>query len=117
MKQTFAQTGFRHQDLRVYQHSLLFSRWVNETAGGLPRGYGDLKNQLVRASNSIALNIAEGSQQHSRAMGRKYYRIAIASAAECSAALDLLTAAGIAATDEGQQLLGSIGKMLNRLAA
>jgi len=48
-----------------------------------------LKTQLLRASSSIALNLAEGS---SRPVGKdrlRFYRIALGSLRECQAVLDL----------------------------
>ena len=48
-----------------------------------------LKNQLLRASSSVALNLREGSANRSPKMRQKYYRIAFASAKECQAIFDL----------------------------
>ena len=47
--------------------------------------------QLIRATQSISLNIAEGAGEHSPADKARFYRIARRSAYECEAALDLLS--------------------------
>ena len=70
----------------------------------------------MRAAESIVLNIAEGAQQESLKMAKKHYRIALASAAECSAALDLLSAYWKASFEEGHCLINRIGAMLRKLA-
>lgn len=49
-----------------------------------------MKDQIRRASSSIALNIAEGSVKWGKKDKIKFYRTAQASAGECIAALDLL---------------------------
>ena len=49
-----------------------------------------LVTQLLRASSSVCLNIAEGAGEYSRAEKVRFYRIARRSAWECSAAVDLL---------------------------
>jgi four helix bundle protein len=51
-----------------------------------------LKEQLQRASSSVALNLAEGSAKPSPKERARYYRIALGSFRECSAILELLEA-------------------------
>ncbi|MCB9795456.1 MAG: four helix bundle protein [Alphaproteobacteria bacterium] len=54
-----------------------------------PRGEAELRNQALRASSSVVLNISEGcSRQDGTRLN--HFRIASGSAAEVSAALDLL---------------------------
>ncbi len=52
-----------------------------------------LKDQLLRSSSSVALNIAEGSAKLSAADQRRYYSIALGSLRESQAGLDLLGSA------------------------
>lgn len=54
-----------------------------------------LRDQLLRASSSVVLNIAEGFGSSSRGVKRRHYEIARGSAVECIAVLDLATALGI----------------------
>ena len=77
-----------------------------------PRGFASLKDQALRAAQSVVMNIAEGRGRGGDA-GRNHYRIALGSAAETCAALDLL---GSAAGAEQQQKLRRVGAMLRRLA-
>ncbi len=48
-----------------------------------------LKEQLKRASSSIALNLAEGSARYTQADKRKFYNIAFSSLRECQAIIEL----------------------------
>jgi four helix bundle protein len=55
-----------------------------------------LRDQLLRASSSVVLNIAEGFGSSSRGVKRRHYEIARGSAVECIAVLDLASALGLA---------------------
>ncbi|MCM2322459.1 MAG: four helix bundle protein [Oligoflexia bacterium] len=48
-----------------------------------------LKNQLLRASSSVALNLAEGSGKPTLREQHRFYSIAMGSLRECQAALEL----------------------------
>lgn len=48
-----------------------------------------LKDQLLRASSSVALNIAEGSGKFSPKDQRRFYSISFGSLRECQAILEL----------------------------
>ncbi len=48
-----------------------------------------LKDQILRASSSVALNLAEGSSRQTFRDKQKFYNIALSSLRECQAALDL----------------------------
>jgi four helix bundle protein len=47
------------------------------------------QDQLLRASSSVALNLAEGSAKRTELEQRRYYNIALASLRECEAILEL----------------------------
>ena len=49
-----------------------------------------LRDQMLRAAESVVLNIAEGAGRVSPADKRRFYAIAAGSAMECGACLDLL---------------------------
>ncbi len=102
--------SFDHERLDVYRLSVDVARAV--AAARFPRGEADLRDQAVRASRSVVLNLAEGRARGGRA-AKNHYRIALGSAAEVCAALDLATVEDAAAL-QGQ--LRRVGAMLSRLA-
>jgi four helix bundle protein len=76
---------------------------------------GDVRDQLDRASTSIALNIAEGNGQFSPKDRCKFFDTARASALECAAALDILVAKRKVTPDRilpGKERLQGIVRML-----
>ncbi len=87
---------FDFEKLDVYQVALDFVASADDVAQELPRGRRYLKDQLLRAANSIAANIAEGVGEYSPAEKVPFYRIARRSAVEfgshllVSARLDLI---------------------------
>lgn len=83
---------FDHEGLHVYQIALEFVEWVNEVLPGARRLHPHLRDQLLRASTSIVLNIAEGAGEFSRREKARFYRIARRSATESAAMLDILQA-------------------------
>ena len=48
-----------------------------------------LQDQLLRASSSVALNIAEGSAKRTEPEQRRFYKIALASLRECEAIVEI----------------------------
>ncbi len=109
-------TGFLHETLDVYQASLQFCTWVHSNKRKFPSGTTNIAQQLTRASQSIPLNLAEGRGQQSLKMAKKHYRIALGSAAECSACIDLLEVFGARQVGEARGLIGRIGAMCAGLA-
>jgi four helix bundle protein len=73
-----------------------------------------LKDQLLRASSSVVLNIAEGFGSSSRGVKRRHYEIARGSAVECIAVLDLASALGV--TDESAAGLTTARTLFARIA-
>lgn len=80
---------FDHERLDVYQTAVEWVSLVQDVADALPRGSGNLADQLQRAASSITLNIAEGAGEFSGAEKARFYRIAKRSATECAAILDV----------------------------
>ncbi len=101
---------FDHERLDVYRLAVDVARRV--AAARFPRGQADLRDQAVRASRSVVLNIAEGSARGGGA-AKNHYRIALGSAAEVCAALDLATVPDATLL---QARLRRIGAMLARMA-
>jgi four helix bundle protein len=78
----------------------------------------NLRDQLDRASVSVALNIAEGAGRRTAAEQAHFFNVARASANECAAILDIVSARGFladAAARHGRGLLVRVVQMLTRL--
>ena len=70
--------------LHSYQLAVQFYRQAKEV--NLP---AHLRNQLLRAASSVALNLAEGSGKRTVKDRLKYYTIALGSVRECESVMDL----------------------------
>ncbi|HCF93514.1 MAG TPA: four helix bundle protein [Verrucomicrobia bacterium] len=107
-----------HEKLDVYRVALNFAAWaytVCRTLKGLDR---PTRDQLVRASQSIALNIAEGCGKIPAAERGRFLQIACGSARECGAILDILERCGTLDSEAvctGKDLLVRIVAMLTRM--
>lgn len=109
---------FDHEKLTVYQVSLDFVLLAHEVSDGLAAGRACLGDQLRRAAVSIALNIAEGAGEFSKKEKARFYRMALRSATECAAVLDVarvIEASEVKRLDEGREMLLRIVAMLVRL--
>jgi four helix bundle protein len=62
----------------------------------VPRGHATLRDQLDRAATSVVLNTAEGFGRWQPREKKHFYEIALASAVESQAAIDILIARGLA---------------------
>ena len=76
-----------HERLDCYRLALELARWAASAA--IPPQRKHLRDQLVRAADSVVLNIAEGTGLTSDAR-RNHYRIALGSTCEVAAIIDLL---------------------------
>ena len=82
---------FDHERLKVYQEALRFIVWASPLIDDLPAKLS-ARDQLDRASTSIALNLAEGNGKRSYPDRCRYFDIARGSTVECAACLDVLIA-------------------------
>lgn len=108
------QTQFDHEKLDVYQKAIAFVSYADDILESLPRSLA-AHGQLVRASTSIPLNIAEGNGKHTPADRCRYFDIARGSALESAACLDVLVAkkrVEESAAIRGKKFLLSIVSML-----
>lgn len=109
---------FGHEKLHVYQVSLQYVRFVYGIVDRLKGFHRHARNQLLRASQSISLNIAEGNGKSGTADRRRFFEIARGSALECAAIQDVLQigqAISLEENDEGKELLVRIVSMLTKL--
>ena len=81
---------FGHEQLDVYRVSLEYTAWAYQIAQDLKGSDRYARDQLLRASQSIPQNIAEGNGKGTGADRRRYFEIARGSALECAAIQDSL---------------------------
>ncbi len=109
---------FDHEKLDVYQKAIEFVAWVYKIAFKLKGQNRFARDQLLRASQSIPQNIAEGNAKCSTGDRRLFFYIARGSAMECASILDILLI-GKAIDDselqEGKKLLSRIVSMLTKM--
>src|SRR5438105_4508043 len=84
-------TWFDHERLDVYREAVAFVAWLSGLLETTVR-VGDVKDQLDRASTSIALNIAEGNGKYALKDRCRFFDTAHGSSLECAAGLDVLVA-------------------------
>jgi four helix bundle protein len=109
---------FGHEQLDVYQISIRYVTWAYETAKRLRGIDRHARDQLLRASQSIPLNIAEGNGKGTNADRRRFFEIARGSALECGAIQDCLKACNVltaAENTQGKTMLIRIVSMLTKL--
>jgi four helix bundle protein len=109
---------FGHEKLDVYQAAIEYVTNVYNLAGRLQGHHRHARDQLLRASQSIPLNIAEGNGKSGSADRRRYFEIARGSALECAAIQDVLQAGSAITAKENKQskeLLNRIVAMLTKL--
>jgi four helix bundle protein len=79
-----------HEQLDVYRLSLVYIDWVYGKVARLHGIHRPARDQWIRASQSIPLNIAEGNGKASNSDRRRYFEIARGSVLECAAIQDVL---------------------------
>ncbi|MDF1564573.1 MAG: four helix bundle protein [Deltaproteobacteria bacterium] len=105
-----------HKRYQAFKLAVELACQINEAKVG--GGQGALRDQVRRAANSVALNIAEGA---GRAGNDRlaFFRIARASACETSAAIELLEAFGALSpqvASETQHLCDRLYALLTKMA-
>jgi four helix bundle protein len=81
--------GFEYEKLDVYRTSIAYVGWGNRFCETL-KDHRNAKDPLLRASQAIPLNIAEGNGKATDRDRRRYFEIARGSALECGAIQDAL---------------------------
>ena len=109
--------GFGHEKLDVYRAAIEYVGWAYRLCEDL-KGHRNAKDQLLRASQAIPLNIAEGNGKGTGGDRRRYFEIARGSALECGAVQDVLQVCGAVSAEENEKakaLLVRIVAMLTKL--
>ncbi|MHB8974336.1 MAG: four helix bundle protein [Pirellulaceae bacterium] len=111
---------FDHEQLDVYRIGLEFVGWAFGVCQRLTGAHRHARDQLLRASQSIPQNIAEGNGKRSPADRKRFFEIARGSAQECAATVDILIVCQALTSDEaasGKDLLHRIVSMLSRMTS
>jgi four helix bundle protein len=106
------------QRLEVYQRAIDFLALAIDIVNELPKGHAERADQLVRAAESVARNIADGAGRWSGADCAKHYKIARGEAMECAASLDVMNVRRVINAeryDDGIRLLESVVAMLTKM--
>jgi len=109
--------AFGHEQLDVYRAVIEYVGWAYRLCNGL-KGHRNAKDQLLRASQAIPLNIAEGNGKATGGDRRRYFEIARGSAMECAAVQDVLEVCGALSprdNTDAKRLLDRIVAMLTKL--
>ena len=94
---------FSHEKLRVYCLSIEFVAWAYNIAKTFKGIDQSVKDQIIRASQSIPLNIAEGNGRKPTADRSRFFQIAYGSALECAAIIDVLFACKVIQLEESEK--------------
>ncbi len=109
---------FRFKDFKVYQNSKLYYKFgrdiVKSQIWGKDPG---LASQIDRALNSIVLNIAEGSADHSDAEFGRFLGISIRSVYETVAGFDLALTNGLITAEQNEKIESQAHELVKQLAA
>jgi four helix bundle protein len=109
--------AFGHEKLDVYKAAIEYVGWAYRYCEAL-KGHRNAKDQLLRASQAIPLNIAEGNGKATDGDRRRYFEIARGSAWECGAVQDVLEVCGALTAEqnsEAKAILDRIVAMLTKL--
>ncbi len=110
--------NFGHEQLDVYQVSLQYVAWAYQLAKGLNGAERYARDQLLRASQSIPQNIAEGNGKGTEPDRRRFFEIARGPALECASIQDILGVCDALSAEEnakGKAYLVRIVSMLTKL--
>ena len=113
-----AEPIFDHERLDVYRLSIEYVAASYGIAKALSGANRHIRDQWLRAAQSIPLNIAEGNGKQNLKDKNRYFQIARGSALECAAVHDILTAFAVIdeeANRQGKTRLKRIVSMLTRL--
>ena len=105
-----------HEQLDVYHLSIFYVGWVYRKAAKLHGVHRPAREQWLRASQSIPLNIAEGNGKSSVADRRRYFEIARGSVLECAAIQDVLVIGQALLESESQYRKAELDRMAAMLS-
>ena len=107
-----------HRRLRCYNLAMSMTKAMPDLIDKWPRGYAYLSDQLKRAMSSVPLNIAEGNARRSYPDRKRFFTMALASASEVSAIIDIAVAYRLLSQSKSEEIqdgLLQVYKMLFKL--
>ena len=108
-------TIFDHDRLDVYRLAIDYTAQSFEVAKDLSGVHRHARDQWLRASQSIPLNIAEGNGKRSVKDRARYFEIARGSALECAAIQDVLTASDGLDADSSREMKVKLKRVVSML--
>jgi four helix bundle protein len=111
---------FDFEKMDVYRQSLEVLDLAVAVADLVPRGQRPLADQIKRAASSISLNTAEGIGEFKPAEKARFYRMALRSASETTAILQITLRLKFTTESKYHELyeaLTRVSKMLTKLIA
>ncbi|WFB37559.1 four helix bundle protein [Kiritimatiellota bacterium B12222] len=108
--------AFGHEKLDVYRLSIGYVAWVYEQSYNLSGVHRPARDQWLRASQSIPLNIAEGNGKTTEPDRRRFYEIARGSALECAAIQDVLVVGAALSRERSREKKGELDRMVAMLS-
>lgn len=110
--------AFKFESLRVWQMALELSGDINELRKAFPESERFvLADQIQRASDSISLNIAEGSTGQTTPEFKRFLRIAIRSAIEVVACLFIGKRRGVIKEETFNKFYDQLTKLIKGIQA
>lgn len=111
--------AFAFEDLKVYREALSLTEDIHKLLDSFGRHCPrTIKDQLLRASVSITLNIAEGSGRWHKAEKKQFFWVARGSAFECVALFQIIFRKGLLRDEEHGEYydrFSELAKMLSGL--
>jgi len=104
-----------NQRLKCYRILVDVAKAMPRVIGCIPRGEGNIKNQLKRASSSSILNLAEGNGRFSRYERNRFFNYSLGSISEMEGCLDWASAFGYIKSDLANPILADLRKAYNMI--
>jgi four helix bundle protein len=106
-----------HERLVVYQKAVALYEPLRQLVAGVGPPHVHLADQVLRAAASASLNIAEGATEFSRGDKARFYRMALRSAGEAAATLDLLERSNLVKPGGCALVQSELGQIIAMLTA
>lgn len=104
-----------HERLIVYQKAVALYEPVRQLVAGIRPPHAHLADQALRSVSSVPLNIAERATEFSRGDKCRFYRMALRSAGEAAAVLDLLHRSKLVKADRCEPIQVELGHVIAML--